>query len=71
VGTPYEGGVFRAKLVLGREYPNAPPRAFFLTKIFHPNVSATGDICVNMLKRDWRADVTLSHLLQVGIHRHT
>lgn len=26
---------------------------FFLTKIFHPNVSLEGEICVNTLKKDW------------------
>lgn len=64
-GTPYEGGTFRLKLVLGSDFPSAPPRGFFLTKIFHPNIAANGDICVNTLKRDWQSDVTLSHVLQV------
>lgn len=64
-GTPYEGGLFRLKLVLGKEYPAAPPKGYFLTKIFHPNVSDKGDICVNTLKRDWKADTTLSHILAV------
>ena len=55
------------KLVLGRDYPHSPPRAFFLTKIFHPNVATNGDICVNMLKRDWNADLSLAHMLQVRL----
>ena len=25
-GTPYEGGVFRMKLVLGAEFPQVPPK---------------------------------------------
>ena len=45
-GTPYEGGAFRVKLTLGRDYPAAPPKGHFLTKIFHPNVSPV---------RPWRA----------------
>jgi len=64
-GTPYAGGLFRVKLVLTKEYPAAPPKGFFLTKIFHPNVSDKGDICVNTLKKDWKADTTLSHVLAV------
>ena len=63
--TPYEGGTWRIKLVLGQDYPQAPPRGFFLTKIYHPNVSANGDICVNTLKKDWNDSVTLSHILAV------
>ena len=38
---------------------------YFLTKIFHPNVSPKGEICVNVLKRDWKPDVGLKHVLQV------
>ena len=53
------------KLVIPKEYPNAPPRGFFLTKIYHPNVAENGDICVNTLKKDWTTDVTLKHILQV------
>eukprot|EP00510_Aplanochytrium_minuta_P000464 CAMPEP_0184011126 /NCGR_PEP_ID=MMETSP0954-20121128/3642_1 /TAXON_ID=627963 /ORGANISM="Aplanochytrium sp, Strain PBS07" /LENGTH=198 /DNA_ID=CAMNT_0026290885 /DNA_START=300 /DNA_END=896 /DNA_ORIENTATION=+ len=65
VGTPYEGGFFRCKLVLGNEFPNAPPRGFFLTKIFHPNVALNGDICVNTLKKDWKPDLGIGHIFQV------
>ena len=53
------------KLILGPDYPQAPPRGFFLTKIFHPNVSTNGDICVNTLKKDWNDGLTLSHTLSV------
>ena len=66
VGTPYEEGVFRLKLVLSRNYPHSPPRGFFLTKIYHPNVAwSGGDVCVDVLKRSWSADITLGHTLQV------
>lgn len=63
--TPFAGGKFRMKLVLSAEYPSVPPRGYFLTRIFHPNVSASGDICVNTLKKDWTPDVTIKHVLQV------
>jgi ubiquitin-conjugating enzyme E2 S len=65
-GTPYEGKFFRLKLVLGMEFPTSPPRGFFLTKIYHPNVDMTsGAICVNTLKKDWAPDTTFSHVLSV------
>jgi ubiquitin-conjugating enzyme E2 S len=34
-----------------------------LTKIFHPNISNAGEICVNTLKRDWTPEHTLAHVL--------
>ena len=45
--------------------PPPPPPGYFLTKIFHPNVSASGEICVNVLKRDWAPDLGLRHVLTV------
>eukprot|EP00741_Cyanophora_paradoxa_P014888 tig00020828_g14362.t1 len=65
VGTPYEGGVFRMRLALGQDFPQAPPRGYFITKIFHPNVANNGEICVNVLKKDWKSDMGLQHVLLV------
>lgn len=65
-GTPYAGGIFKVKLVLGKDFPQGPPKAFFLTKIFHPNVSNNGEICVNTLKKDWKPDLGIKHILLVG-----
>ena len=65
-GTPYAGGVFRVKLSLSKDFPRSPPKGFFMTRIFHPNVAANGEICVNTLKKDWKADLGIKHLLLVG-----
>lgn len=64
-GTPYAGGRFRMRLQLGSDFPSLPPKGFFITKIFHPNVSTSGEICVNVLKKDWTADTQLRHLLLI------
>mmetsp|Transcript_10476 Transcript_10476/g.21303 ORF Transcript_10476/g.21303 Transcript_10476/m.21303 type:complete len:203 (-) Transcript_10476:287-895(-) len=63
--TPFESGAFRVKLVLPSDYPNTPPKGFFLTRIFHPNISKAGEICVNTLKKDWKSDLGIGHVLQV------
>ncbi|KAK6625969.1 hypothetical protein RUM43_006268 [Polyplax serrata] len=62
-GTPYAGGVFKVKLALGKDFPQTPPKAFFFTKIFHPNVAKNGEICVNTLKKDWKPDLGIKHIL--------
>lgn len=64
-GTPYENGVFRMKLLLSRDFPHSPPKGYFLTKIFHPNVANNGEICVNTLKKDWNPSLGLRHVLIV------
>jgi len=65
--TPYEGGMYRVKICIGADFPQQPPKAVFLTKIFHPNINGTnGDVCVNTLKRDWDpANWSIGHILQV------
>jgi len=62
-GTPYESGQFRVQLTLPKDFPANPPKAYFLTKIFHPNVAANGEICVNTLKKDWKSDLGIKHVL--------
>lgn len=54
------------RLVLGKDFPAVPPKGYFLTKIFHPNVGHKGEICVNVLKRDWKAELGLRHVLLVS-----
>ncbi|EJD42976.1 hypothetical protein AURDEDRAFT_114852 [Auricularia subglabra TFB-10046 SS5] len=61
--TPYEGGYFRVKFSFTDEFPTAPPKCWFSTKIFHPNVSKSGEICVNTLKKDWKPTFGIGHIL--------
>ena len=63
--TPFEAGRFKIKLSLGSEFPKVPPKGYFITKIFHPNVSEKGEICVNTLKKDWKEDLGIQHILIV------
>mmetsp|Transcript_13859 Transcript_13859/g.21121 ORF Transcript_13859/g.21121 Transcript_13859/m.21121 type:complete len:238 (-) Transcript_13859:85-798(-) len=65
-GTPYESKYFQLKLIISADFPSSPPRGFFLTKIYHPNVDmSNGAICVNTLKKDWTPETTFSHVLSV------
>lgn len=49
---PYKDGVFRLEIDLrnASDYPNEPPKAKFLTKIWHPNVKVDGTICHSHLR---------------------
>ncbi|KAJ1789315.1 ubiquitin-conjugating enzyme E2 S [Coemansia sp. RSA 2399] len=61
--TPYEGGKFLIRLTIDENFPDTPPKGIFVTKIFHPNVSEQGEICVNTLKKDWQKHYGIEHVL--------
>jgi ubiquitin-protein ligase len=46
-GSPYAGGKFVLDVALPAEYPFKPPVVKFLTKIYHPSVTAEGAICAD------------------------
>ncbi|RKP13819.1 ubiquitin-conjugating enzyme/RWD-like protein [Piptocephalis cylindrospora] len=61
--SPYEGGVFRLELFLPEDYPMAPPKVRFLTKLYHPNVDRLGRICLDVLKDKWSPALQIRTIL--------
>ncbi len=61
--TPYEGGVFLISIHIPSDYPFKPPLCRFKTKIFHPNINQTGQICLDILKSQWTPSLTISKVL--------
>lgn len=51
--TPFEDGTFRLLMTFNENYPNSPPTVKFISKIFHPNVYANGELCLDILQNRW------------------
>ncbi|KAG8927585.1 hypothetical protein FRC03_010492 [Tulasnella sp. 419] len=62
--TPYSGGTFQVDIIIPDSYPFQPVKMKFITKVYHPNVSsASGAICLDILKDAWSPVLTLKSTL--------
>jgi len=60
--TPFENGKFQLELEMPPEYPFKHPNAKFITKVYHPNIKSTGELCERVWK-DWSPQMKISDAL--------
>ena len=63
-GTPWEGGVYALTLTFTSEYPSEAPKAKFNPPLFHPNVYASGAVCLSILGKAWKPNITIKQIMQ-------
>ena len=61
--SPYQGGVYFLNIHFPADYPFKPPKINFTTRIYHPNINANGQICLDILKEQWSPALTISKVL--------
>lgn len=63
----YKGGRFIFHFTIESEYPHTPPKVKCAQKIYHPNIDLEGNVCLNILREDWKPVLTiLSVILGMG-----
>jgi ubiquitin-conjugating enzyme E2 A len=61
--TPFEDGTFRLVMNFEETYPNKPPGVKFVSQMFHPNVYATGELCLDILQNRWSPTYDVAAIL--------
>ncbi|KAG7095475.1 Ubiquitin-conjugating enzyme E2 2 [Marasmius oreades] len=61
--TPFEDGTFKLVLTFDESYPNKPPSVKFLSRMFHPNVYANGELCLDILQNRWSPTYDVAAIL--------
>jgi ubiquitin-conjugating enzyme E2 W len=66
-GTIYAGEEYKLKIIFPKDYPTKPPSVYFLKPCpRHQHVYTNGDICLNLLGKDWRPTMT-AQMLAISI----
>ncbi|KAK9462142.1 ubiquitin-conjugating enzyme [Lipomyces oligophaga] len=61
--TPFEDGTFRLVLQFDEQYPNKAPNVRFISQMFHPNVYASGELCLDILQNRWSPTYDVAAIL--------
>ncbi|KAG8903298.1 NEDD8-conjugating protein ubc12 [Tulasnella sp. 403] len=62
----YKGGEFVFSFQINSNYPHDPPKVKCTQKIYHPNVDLEGNVCLNILREDWKPVLNLTSVM-VGL----
>ena len=50
----WKGGKYKFTVSVSNNYPHEPPKCHCETQIYHPNIDMQGNVCLNILRADWK-----------------
>lgn len=59
----YKGGHFKFSFSINNNFPHEPPKVKCLQKIYHPNIDLEGNVCLNILREDWKPVLNLNSVM--------
>ncbi|KAK5168138.1 NEDD8-conjugating protein ubc12 [Saxophila tyrrhenica] len=62
----YKSGIFTFTFAISQNFPHEPPKVKCKEKIYHPNIDLEGNVCLNILREDWKPVLNLNAVI-VGL----
>lgn len=59
----YKGGSFHFNFSVNQNFPHDPPKVKCTQKIYHPNIDLEGNVCLNILREDWKPVLNLNAVI--------
>lgn len=59
----YKGGSFTFTFNINQNFPHDPPKVKCTQKIYHPNIDLEGNVCLNILREDWKPVLNLNAVI--------
>ncbi len=59
----YKGGSFVFTFAINQNFPHDPPKVKCTQKIYHPNIDLEGNVCLNILREDWKPVLNLNAVI--------
>lgn len=44
-------------------YPHEAPKVKCMTKVYHPNIDLEGNVCLNILREDWKPVLSINSII--------
>ena len=59
----YRIGKYKFSFKIGPNYPHEAPKVKCMSKIYHPNIDLDGNVCLNILREDWKPVLTVNAIV--------
>ncbi|KAG6762808.1 hypothetical protein POTOM_033331 [Populus tomentosa] len=67
----YRGGTFVFSFQISSIYPHEAPKVKCKTKVYHPNIDLEGNVCLNILREDWKPVLNINTIIYGLFHLFT
>jgi len=60
----WKDATYQFKFIVPPNYPHSPPKVHCQTTIYHPNINLEGNVCLNILRDDWKPVLDINSVIE-------